>query len=136
MILPFSEVDFMSLSLAININRVFGTIYGIEMDWDSEEYWRNEGIAAQPVQYLKAIHSIEYFGSFSTFGQIENFIMPGIRIDDNVDISLPLMPEVAADMLEYSQLVPFGKGSETIIDINIRHTWQIDPARITFENQA
>ena len=135
--------------LVIKTGPVSYTIHHIEMDSISGEHHSNKEIVGQMLEWEDpkamdplrtqlncAIDSIQHSGSFSTFGQIENFVMPGICIDGKLDISLPLMPTVAAEIVEHSPLAPLGTATETLIDINVRHTWQIEPSRITFKNQV
>ncbi|KAJ3785982.1 hypothetical protein GGU10DRAFT_268129 [Lentinula aff. detonsa] len=51
-------------------------------------------------------------------------------------IGLPLSPRDAQLIISSATQAPFGHGTETKVDTNVRHTWEIEPARVSFGNVA
>ncbi|KAJ3933304.1 MAG: hypothetical protein NXY57DRAFT_892288 [Lentinula lateritia] len=49
-------------------------------------------------------------------------------------IGLPLSPRDAQLIITSATQAPFGHGTETKIDTSVRHTWEIEPARVSFGN--
>ena len=71
----------------------------------------------------------------STGGILDNFTNPGISIDAIDDVRIPLSAQDARILIEKSRRAPFGKGSETLVDVSVRRTWEIDAARVHFHNE-
>lgn len=84
----------------------------------------------------RRIAEIHSAGSFATFGAIDNFVHPGISIDSVGIVRLPLSPDDARALVQISRQAPFGKGTETLVDISVRKTWEIDAAKIQFLNKG
>ena len=56
---------------------------------------------------------------------------PVVCIEGVGRIAYPLCTEQAKTIISQADLAPFGKGIETIIDIAVRQTWQIEPSKVT-----
>lgn len=50
-------------------------------------------------------------------------------------IALPLLPTQAEQLIAVAERAPYGRGEETLVDTDVRRTWQIDAGRIRIEGQ-
>jgi hypothetical protein len=50
------------------------------------------------------------------------------------ELSFPLSAQQVEGAIQFARKAPYGKGSKTIIDPNVRDAWEIDAAQITFDN--
>ncbi|EJD55214.1 hypothetical protein AURDEDRAFT_118417 [Auricularia subglabra TFB-10046 SS5] len=83
-----------------------------------------------------ALKKVDFQGSFyfsRTYGDAPN---PVLRLTDLGTIGLPLGIRDAAAIIENSELAPFGKGERTVVDKEVRDTWQMDSGKVTFDNPA
>ena len=71
---------------------------------------------------FNGISEVHSAGSFATFGIIENFIHPGISVDSVGSVRLPLLEDEAHALVQTSRQAPFGKGTETLVDVSVRKT--------------
>jgi len=49
-------------------------------------------------------------------------------------VGLPLSERDARAIISCANLAPFGHGERTVVDKNVRDTWEIEPKHITFRN--
>lgn len=49
-------------------------------------------------------------------------------------IGLPLSERDAKCIISASTQAPFGHGTETVVDTSVRNTWEIEPAKISFQS--
>ena len=77
----------------------------------------------------KILPTIRRHGDFYATGTIEMYA-PNLKIDGIGSISLPLLPVQAEQLIAIAERAPYGRGEETIVDTNVRRTWQIDAGRI------
>jgi predicted 2-oxoglutarate/Fe(II)-dependent dioxygenase YbiX len=68
-------------------------------------------------------------GDFFTSGTID---LPSLRLEvDGVGvIALPLLPVQAEQLVAAAERAPYGRGMETVVDTQVRRTWQIDADRV------
>jgi hypothetical protein len=59
---------------------------------------------------------------------------PQIYVDGHGPVALPLSAEEAQHIITSAHRAPFGKGSETIIDYNVRKTWELNADQIEVRN--
>ncbi len=81
---------------------------------------------------LSLLKTIEGNGSFAAIGA-KDLILPGLQVGEE-DIGLPITPLQAQALIRVAHQAPFGKGSETVTDIEVRNAWEIDADQITFKN--
>ncbi|NNJ83833.1 MAG: 2OG-Fe(II) oxygenase, partial [Gammaproteobacteria bacterium] len=62
------------------------------------------------------------------------FVMPGLMVDGPGLISLPLNPDQARALIARCRQAPYGKGTETIVDTDVRRTWELDPDSFALTN--
>ena len=73
-------------------------------------------------------------GSFATSGTLPNAVNPGLTITDLDDVGLPLSKRDALEISKIAHQAPFGKGTETIVDTEVRNTWELNPSGFTLRN--
>lgn len=80
-------------------------------------------------QLFECLSHIQTPGNFYTTGSIDAF-PPILEVDGVGRIALPLLPEQAELLIAAAERAPYGKGRETLIDTEVRRTWQIDAGQI------
>ena len=85
---------------------------------------------------LDRISDVNSTGSFATVKCLENFVLPGISVDNAEAIRLPLSSHDAQTLIRVSRQAPFGKGNQTLVDEAVRKTWEIDGSKVSFSNKA
>lgn len=83
-------------------------------------------IASELSEILKTIRRP---GDFYTSGAFD-IVLPGIEIDGFGPLALPVLPDQQARLIAAAVPAPFGRGEATIIDPEVRRSWQIAPARV------
>ena len=78
--------------------------------------------------------SIDRPGDFYATGTL-NMHPPRLRVEGVGTIALPLLPMQAEQLIVASEQAPYGRGSETVVDTEVRRTWQIDAKQISIEGQ-
>lgn len=82
---------------------------------------------------LNILHRIEGSGDFETSG-VKKLHSPGLYINGVGEIGMPIAPIMAKEMIKVAHKAPFGKGSETILDTNVRSAWEINAEQLSFKN--
>ncbi len=82
---------------------------------------------------INSISDIKGNGSYYCYGKM-GYLIPKMKIDSKLDVSFPLLPETATKLIDHAQRAPYGKGHDTLIDTEVRNTWEIDGSKITFGN--
>jgi predicted 2-oxoglutarate/Fe(II)-dependent dioxygenase YbiX len=78
---------------------------------------------------LENLRSIERPGDFCV-GSLRQIFMPTLDVDGVGRIAFPLMPAQADRLVAIAGAAPYGRGTETVVDPDIRRTWQIDPGKV------
>ena len=68
-------------------------------------------------------------GDFVTSGKIE-ILAPRLEVDGVGLVALPLLPMQAEQLVAVAERAPYGRGEETLVDTQVRRTWQIDADRV------
>ncbi|MBL8398675.1 MAG: 2OG-Fe(II) oxygenase, partial [Candidatus Accumulibacter sp.] len=68
-------------------------------------------------------------GDFYAYGT-HDFFLPRLEVADVGQISLPLLPAQAEQLIAVAEQAPYGRGADTLIDTAVRKTWQIAADRI------
>ncbi len=84
----------------------------------------------------KVLNSVQSFGTFAIFEHLSNPPNPGICLKNGGSIGLPLSDRDAEVITAASHAAPFGKGEQTIVDTNVRRTWEISPTDFEIRNPA
>jgi hypothetical protein len=77
----------------------------------------------------KILSTIRRHGDFYAAGT-SDCPMPSLEIGGVGRISLPLLPLQAEQLIAISARSPFGRGKETLIDTDVRRTWQIQAEQV------
>jgi predicted 2-oxoglutarate/Fe(II)-dependent dioxygenase YbiX len=73
-------------------------------------------------------------GDFYATGTAE-FLAPRLAVEGVGPIALPLLDVQARQLVEAAERAPYGRGQETLVDTEVRRTWQIDAGRVRIEGR-
>jgi len=62
--------------------------------------------------------------------------LPGLEVTGVGSIGLPVSAEEAQRLIAVADQAPYGRGSETIVDPEVRRVWQLEPSRFELRNPA
>ena len=82
-----------------------------------------------PSQLAQIFESIQRPGTFYAAGVAE-IHAPSLTVDGVGQIALPLLPIQAEQLVTVAERAPYGKGEETLIDTEVRRTWQIGADKV------
>ena len=68
-------------------------------------------------------------GDFFASGRIE-LLTPRLEVDGVGPIALPLLPMQAEQLVAAAERAPYGRGTDTLVDIQVRRTWQIAAEKV------
>ena len=81
-------------------------------------------------QLSEILQSLQSPGDFYSTGTLEIF-PPCLEVNQVGRISLPLLPVQAEQLVEVADRAPYGKGYATLVDTEVRRTWQIDAGKVS-----
>jgi len=81
-------------------------------------------------QLFQILQTVQSPGDFYTTGTIETF-PPLVEVDGVGRVALPLLPMQIEQLVAVAERAPYGRGQETLVDTEVRRTWQIDASRVT-----
>lgn len=82
-------------------------------------------------ELAQVLQTVQRPGDFYASGRLE--ISPPRMVVEGVgEISLPLLPVQAEQLIALADRAPYGRGPKTLIDTSVRRTWQIQPQRARF----
>jgi hypothetical protein len=84
-------------------------------------------------QLLKTLAKIDRPGTFCTSGPLAS-ILPGLEVADVGPVALPLEKRLAAALKKRAHQAPYGKGTRTLVDTDVRRVWEIDADRVVLAN--
>ena len=58
------------------------------------------------------------------------FPTPSLEVEGVGPIALPLLPIQAEQLIAVAQRAPYGRGQDTVVDTQVRRTWQIGADRV------
>lgn len=82
---------------------------------------------------LEAVEKVDRPGTFCTSGVLPP-IMSGLEAAGVGAIALPLDKHVAVNLTKHARQAPYGKGTETLVDTEVRRVWEIDADQVTLAN--
>ena len=74
-------------------------------------------------------------GDFCTVGACE-ILAPGLEVEGVGPIALPLLPTQAEHLIAVANRAPFGRAQRTVVDTNVRRTWQINADQVRIHGQG
>ncbi len=86
-------------------------------------------------ELAELLSTVQRPGDFYTTGKIE-FFAPHLEVEGVGPIALPLLPVQAEQLVAVAEEAPYGRGEETLVDTEVRRTWQIDASRIRIEGRS
>ena len=81
-------------------------------------------------ELAKILADVDRPGDYFVSGR-EEFLVPRIQVEGVGPIALPLMPAQAKQLIKAATRAPFGRGAETVVDTNVRRTWQIEANHVS-----
>ncbi len=90
---------------------------------------------APPVQQqlLKILQKVDRPGTFCTSGLLPA-TLPGLKVAGVGSIALPLEKKQAAALKKRAHQAPYGKGTRTLVDTDVRRVWEIDAEQVVLAN--
>ncbi len=77
---------------------------------------------------MEAIAKASRSAKFSAAGTLP-LVDPGLKVDCVGPIVLPLKPKVAKQLVDVCKVAPYGKGSKTLTDRNVRNSYELSPSK-------
>ena len=85
-------------------------------------------------QLSDILKNLQSPGDFYSTGTLEIF-PPCLEVDQVGRISLPLLSVQAEQLVEVAERAPYGKGYETLVDTEVRRTWQINASQVNLSGK-
>ena len=82
---------------------------------------------------LDALSQVDRPGEVCTWGD-RPLTMPGLEVDGLGAVRLPLGTAQARKLIKLCRQAPYGKGTETVVDTNVRRVWELDPGQFQLTN--
>jgi hypothetical protein len=89
--------------------------------------------AAIRQQLLTTLAKIDRPGTFCTSGTLSAILL-GLEVADIGPVALPLAKEQAAALKKHARQAPYGKGTKTLVDTDVRRVWEIDANQVELAN--
>ena len=86
-----------------------------------------------PPEILKILDEVDRPGEICAHGD-RPLVMPGLLVNHLGEVSLPLGETQARKLIKLCQQAPYGKGTETVVDTDVRRVWELDPDQFTLSN--
>lgn len=81
------------------------------------------------------LDAVQAAGSFAIFEPLPSPVTnPGLWIKGAGTIGLPLSERDAKAIIDAAHRAPYGKGAETLVDVNVRKTWELEPGDFEIRN--
>lgn len=71
--------------------------------------------------------------AFVTHGTLPP-VLPGLEVEGAGSIGLPVSAEDARRLIMAADQAPYGRGTETIVDTDVRRVWQLEPSGFSLRN--
>src|SRR6266436_127409 len=84
-------------------------------------------------ELLETLSKIDRPGTFCTSGPLPP-TLPGLEVAGVGPISLPLEKQQAAAIKKRAHQAPYGKGTKTLVDTDVRRVWEIDAEQVSLAN--
>ncbi|KAM0223902.1 hypothetical protein ACHAQD_002981 [Fusarium lateritium] len=93
-----------------------------------------DGLVEDNEELLQVLDSIQSTGKIATFSRYSAFVNPGLTIEGNHLIPLPLKEDDAQAIKSVCRQAPFGHGDKTVVDTSVRNTWELDSSKFELAN--
>ena len=81
-----------------------------------------------------ALVSVRRPFAFAVSGRVE-LLAPDLHVEGVGSIALPLLPVQARELVALAERAPFGRGAETLVDTEVRRTWQFAADRVRIDGR-
>ena len=82
---------------------------------------------------LEALAAIDRPGEFAAAGDWAA-AMPGLEVEGLGTVGLPLTKTQARTLVRRCRQAPYGKGTQTLVDTDVRRVWEMDPEQFELTN--
>lgn len=86
-------------------------------------------------EFFNKLDGIKTFGDFACVTRYPRHINPGLEVAGSL-IPLPLVSRDADTVKSKCEQAPFGRGDDTVVDVSVRKTWQLDASLFRCSNPA
>ena len=86
------------------------------------------------IQIFDLLNDINRSPDFYSYQSSKAFF-PQLHIDGLGELALPLCDAQAKQLISLCNEAPYGKGMETVVDKNVRNTWELDAGKISNGNK-
>ncbi len=83
-------------------------------------------------ELAEALSTVKRPGDFYASGMTE-LLTPRLTVDGVGPIALPVLPIQVQQLIAVAEQAPYGRGPDTLVDTQVRRTWQIEEARVHLE---
>lgn len=87
-------------------------------------------------ELLRCLDDVISTGSFSAYEDNKMYPNPGLHVNGLGLVPFPLNQHYAEALSRISSPAPFGKGDETLVDVSVRKTWEINNSDFQFRNPS
>jgi hypothetical protein len=94
---------------------------------------RTSNAAGVHDKLLDALSRVDRPGEVCTWGD-QPLTMPGLEVSGLGAVRLPLGTAQARQLIKLCRQAPYGKGTETVVDTNVRRVWELDPGQFQLTN--
>lgn len=84
-------------------------------------------------QLLKALGQVDRPGAICVSRDLP-MTMPGLEVEEVGKLRLPLGGTQARRLIKQCSQAPYGKGTATLVDTDVRRVWELDPDRFKLTN--
>lgn len=84
-------------------------------------------------QLIEALKKIDRPGTFCTSGRLPP-TLPGLEVVGVGPVAVPLEKRQAASIKKQARQAPYGKGTRTLVDTDVRRVWEIDADQVVLAN--
>ncbi len=85
-------------------------------------------------QIFDSLQTVQRPGDFYATGSLDIFL-PQLEVVGVGRIALPLLSMQAEQLVAMAEQAPYGRGQETLVDTDVRRTWQIDAGQVTIKGK-
>ncbi len=80
-------------------------------------------------QIAAILSQVQHPGEFHASGTLDMHPFQ-LQVEGLGPIAMPLLPVQAEQLVALAEQAPYGRGAETLVDTEVRRTWQIDAAKL------
>ncbi len=86
-------------------------------------------MASIATELAEVLSTVSRPGNFFVSGSSE-MLAPQLEVDGVGRVAMPLLPMQAEQLVAVAERAPYGRGEDTVLDTNVRRTWQISADQV------